>query len=209
MHQKPLFPIVLMFASSLFFSSCGKQAAPVSFSDESAPEEPTPYISQLSQDTINISQTYNLNQEFKVAFVTYDPSGTGNATFKARSLKSVNEAGGAAAEEGKKLVLVEISVKGDKNNHGQPSGFNQIGQTPSPQFVLIDKNSNKTYAEETYYSDAYTKSKKLFELTGITLDHEQWVHTALVFQIDQGQTPDLALRFTNPSGQIEYYDIKE
>ncbi len=208
MSAKTLLTLALVSASFFLLSACGRKSPPATFSDDSATDI-TPYVDQLASEPINLGQTYNLNQEFKVSFATFDPAGTGLAEFKARSLKAIPSSGDRQPEEGKKLVLVEISVKGNRENKGQPSGFNQIGQTPSPQFVLIDKSKNQSFTEETYYSDAYTKSKKLFELSKITLDHDQWVHTALVFQVDQSLSPDLALRFTNPSGKTEFVDIKE
>ena len=115
---------------------------------------------------------------------------------------------GRTPNEGKKLVLAEISVKGNPKNQGNPSNFNQVGEHPSPQFVLVDPKASRNYVEETYYSDAYTVDKKLFELSKITLDHDQWVHTAIVFEVSQNLAPDLAFRFTNPEGKTEFYDIK-
>lgn len=171
-------------------------------------ETVTPYIDKFAATPITITKTYKSNQEFKVAYKTANPDGQGIAEFKSRSVKEVTDVASRLPEEGKKLVLVEIGVKGKADNRGSPSTFNQIGDTPSPQFVLIDKSKNLSSVEETYYSDAYTNSKKLFELSKITLDHEQWVNTALVFQIDKNQSVDLAFRFINPSGQTEFYDIE-
>jgi len=41
------------------------------------------------------------------------------------------------------------------------------------------------------------------------MDHEQWVNTAIVFQIDKDVTPDLAFRFINLENKVEFYDIKQ
>ena len=177
--------------------------------DEELVEEFAPYTDQLADAKIQVSQTFSLNQEFTVDYKSKDPDSTGHASFKARSVKEIDTAGKKTPDENKKLILVEISVMGDENNQGDPSTFNQVGDNPSPQFVLIDRDNNKTFVETTYYSDGYTQSKDLFELTKITLDHQKWVNTAIVFQIDTDQQPNLAFRFINPAGDPEFYDIEE
>ncbi|MFA6250351.1 MAG: hypothetical protein WC686_02470 [Candidatus Shapirobacteria bacterium] len=208
--KKNILTMLILLTFPLVISACGKKSTNVNFQDDSGQDAAiSPYTDKLSDAKIVLDQTYNLNQEFKVTYQTFNPNGAGTATFKARSIKAVDSVNDRAPEENKKLVLVEISVKGDRGNSGQPSSFNQIGETPSPQFVLIDKGQNKSYTEETYYSDAYTQSKNLFELTKITLDSDQWIHTAIVFQIDKTLTPDLALRFTDAQGQTKFYDLNE
>lgn len=202
----------LVLASALLLSSCSTPLTTqkkATFSDDTeVAATVTPYVDKFATTPITISKTYKLNQEFKVAYKTSNPDGQGVAEFKARSVKEIANVDSRLPEEGKKLVLVEIGVKGKADNKGSPSTFNQVGDTPSPQFVLIDKSKNLSNVEETYYSDAYTVSKKLFELSKITLDHEQWVNTALVFQIDKNQSADLAFRFINPGGQTEFYDVE-
>jgi len=177
--------------------------------DEELVEEFAPYTDQLADAKIQVSQTFSLNQEFTVDYKSKDPDGTGHASFKARSVKEIDTAGQKTPDEDKKLILVEISVMGDENNQGDPSTFNQVGDNPSPQFVLIDRDKNKTLVETTYYSDGYTQSKDLFELSKITIDHQKWVNTAIVFQIYTDQQPNLAFRFINPEGNPEFYDIEE
>ena len=203
-----LFPLIV---SALFLSGCTKKnSQQVAFSDdELQADSVTPYQDNLADAKISIGQTQALGKEFQVNYQTKDPSGEGTAKFQAKSVKTIDKAGEAEPEQAKKLVLVEIAVMGNETNKGSPSNFNQVGANPSPQFVLIDKNKNKTWVEETYYSDAYTQSKDLFELSKITMDHQKWIHTALVFQIDQVQEVDLAFRFLNPQGQLEFYDIQE
>jgi hypothetical protein len=202
----------LIIVSGLLLSACNTPLTTqkkATFSDDiEVTETVTPYIDKFATTPIVISKNYKLNQEFKVAYKTFNPYGQGVAEFKSRSVKEVANIDGRLPEDGKKLVLVEIGVKGKADNKGSPATFNQVGDTPSPQFVLIDKSKNLSTVEETYYSDAYTVSKKLFELSKITLDHEQWVNTALVFQIDKNQTPDLAFRFINPAGKTEFYDLE-
>lgn len=211
--MKLISKISSLIICSLLFSACGskiKQTNKIEFSNfDQETEDITPYVDEFSTAKINISQTYNLSQEFKVGYKTFSPDALGTVEIKARSIKEIPIAGKRQPENGKKLILVEISVKGSKGNRGSPSTFNQVGDQPSPQFVLVDKTNNRNFVEETYYSDGYTEDKKLFELSKITLDHDQWVHTAVVFQIDQNLTPDLAFRFTGPDGKIEFYDIRE
>lgn len=204
--------LTLILVSSIILSACGpkKSTDDLEFSaDEELTEAVTPYADQLASQKINIIDSRDLNQDFSVNFQTRDPDGAGNAYFKAKSIKTVDAAGLKTPSEGKKLVLLEISIKGDPQNKGNPSTFNQIGDNPSPQFVLVDKDKNQTWVEETYYSDGYTQSNDLFELSKITLDHDKWVQTAIVFEIDQDQTVDLAFRFINPDGQVDFYDINQ
>lgn len=178
----------------------------------SSDDEPLPTLSayedKFASAPVNFSDTKKLNTEFKVEFKTSEPSGVGTAEFKAKSMKFITDAGGVPASDNMQLVLVEIAVKGKAGNKGLPSTFNQIGDNPSPQFVLVNKNKNQTFVEETYFSDSYTVPKKLFELSKITLDHEQWVNTAIVFEVDKSYTPDLAFRFINKEGKVEFYDIQ-
>lgn len=206
--SKVIITLSVLLFSAFTLSGCGKKSD-VTFSADSETGEVVPYVDEKANEKINITQSYGLNQEFKVQYKTSNPDGQGTAQFKAQSIKEIDMAGKRTPEEGKKLVLVEIAIKGTSTNKGEPSNFNQIGDTPSPQFVIIDKNNNKSYVEETYYSDGYTADKNLFELTKITLDHEQLVNTAIVFQIDKNLEPNLAFRFTNLDGKTEFYDIEQ
>jgi hypothetical protein len=201
------FVVILLLASALL-TSCKRTNDEVKFSNDESSEDII-LADPLAKASIDFSKSQNLNQEFKVTYKTKNPDGQGEAAFKARSIKPIDEIDGRKPNEGKKLILVEISVQGKSTNKGSPSSFNQIGDTPSPQFVMINKKDNRSEVETTYYSDAYTQAKKLFELSKITLDHEKWVDTALVFEIDAAWQPDLAFRFTNPSGKTEFYDITE
>jgi len=74
---------------------------------------------------------------------------------------------------------------------------------------MVDKNNKTSLVEDTYYSDAYTQFKDLFELSKITMDHNQWVNTALVFELEADKQADLAFMFTNLEGKTEFYDIAD
>lgn len=209
-------PLLLLLISPFILGGCGTKTSTKNpaFSDDDSQPVPTivsktSYVDTLANAKINITKTHKVNQDFTVKYKTYSPDGEGAVEFKAKSIKEVTTAGKKTPEEGKKLILVEIAIRGNSKNKGEPSTFNQIGNHPSPQFVLIDKAGNKSIVEETYYSDGYTEDENLFELSKITLDNEQWVNTAIVFQVDKNFKPDLALRFTNPKGDIEFYDISE
>ncbi len=215
MKTKWLFLIPIITLSSFIFSACtksadtGKSEDELGFSnEEEITEDVFTYNDSLANAKINVTQTYNLNQEFKVKFLTQEPKGEGYAEFKATSIKEVSSVDERTPPEGKKLVLVEIAIRGNPQNKGQPSTFNQIGNNPSPQFVLYDESKNQSFVEETYYSDAYTNSKNLFELSKITLDQDSWVNTAIVFEVDKELPLKLALRFTNLDGTTEFYAIK-
>jgi|GEM_PF-1738518 len=211
--SKIILPLIL---ASFFLSACSLPGVNNSKTTEFASDDqentkvtPTPLADPLSIAKIETTQSRKLNEEFNIIYKTYDPDGEGSALFKARSFKAIDSIDGVVADEGKKLYLLEITVKGGAKNKGNPATFNQIGDTPSPQFVLIDKANNLSYVEETYFSDSYTVWKDLFELSKITLDGDQTVNTAIVFQIDQKLEPDLAFRFTNTTGLTEFYDIAE
>ena len=206
-NQKIILSLGIIFASTFLLSGCGKTtlgggSKNVSFSnDDQTVDQVTAYIDKFANEKVEFKQTYNLNQEFTAKYKTFDPNGEGTATVKAKSMKEVANAGLKTPDEGKKLILIEIAIRGKSTNKGAPSTFNQVGDTPSPQFVLVDKAKNKTDTETTYYSDGYTEANKLFELSKITMDHEEWVNTAIVFQIDKNVTPDLAFRFINLDGK--------
>ncbi|MFA4827049.1 MAG: hypothetical protein WC596_02220 [Candidatus Shapirobacteria bacterium] len=207
MIKRPILSILLLLISGSVLFACGSKKSSTNLEFEEIDDStPTPYIDEFAGQKINIVKTYNINDEFKVDFKT--TNGVGTAEFKAGSIKEISAAGKKTPPEGKKLVLVEISIKGNKQNTGQPSTFNQVGDTPSPQFVLINQKSNLSLVEETYYSDGYTEDKKLFELSKITLDHDQWVHTALVFAINSDQSPKLAFRYVDPEGKTNFYAIE-
>jgi len=209
--------LALIIGSSFLLSACGPTSNNKNSGNNTQFSEdetlviptPTPFADKLAEAKIKITNTYKKSQEFKVRYQTNNPSGEGNAEFNAKSIKEITLAGKKTPTDGKKLILVEIGIKGNAKNKGEPSTFNLIGDYPSPQFVLIDKENNKSYVETTYYSDGYTEDKKLFELSKITLDNEQWVNTAIVFEVDKSLQPDLALRFTNPQGETEFYDITD
>jgi len=210
MNQK-IFLIISLVFCSLFLSACGKKNTQnLTFTnDEEIADNIGSYTDQLASAKINIIKTIDLNQEVKISYQTKDPDGQGQATFKVKSLKEVDSAGQKVPEEGKKLVLAEIAVLGDTKNRGNPSNFNQIGANPSPQFVIIDQDKNQTFVEDSYYSDGYTEDKGLFELSKITLDHPVWINTAIVFNLDANQALDLALRFINPEGVLEFYHVNQ
>lgn len=208
-NQKLISIASVIVFSTLLLSACGK-SKPASFSDDSnGPTDVPAYTDKLANVYSVPTQNFKLNSEFKVNYKTYNPDGIGEAMFKAKSIKEVPDSGGNVANEGKKLILVEITIRGKSTNKGSPDSFNQIGNTPSPQFVLVDPSKKMNYTETAYFSDSYTRVKKLFELTKITLDHETWVNTAIVFEVDKAYTPQLALRFTNASGQTEFYGIQQ
>ena len=209
LHQN-LFLLVIV---TLTLSACGSVTPGknnVQFStDDQTIDQVTPYVDVFANKPVKITRTKNLNEEFTVSYKYFNPDGVGTATFKAKSIKEITAAGGLAPADGKKLVIVEIAIRGNKNNKGLPSTFDQVGDQPSPQFVLVDRQANKSYVEETDYSGAYTDDKNLFALSKITMDAEQWVNTAIVFQIDKNLVPDLALRFINPIGDTEFYAISQ
>ena len=211
MNTSKTLSIISLLLCLFLLSACGKKNnQDINFTnDEEFVEELPAYTDELANAKIKISQSLDLNQEFKLDYQTRDPDGQGRASFKITSISQIDTAGAKTPQPDKKLILAKIAVMGDQNNRGDPSTFNQIGGNPSPQFVLIDKANNKTYVEDSYYSDGYTQVNGLFELSKITMDHQKWISTAIVFHIDSDQPVNAAFRFINPNGQLEFYDIKE
>jgi hypothetical protein len=211
--QQTLLSLAVVATAAVVLSACGSGTASsnqVQFSnDDQTVTQVTPYTDEFANKPVKITQTEKLNQEFSVQYKYFTPDGVGTATFKATSIKQIDTAGGLSPDAGKKLILVEIAVRGNSKNQGMPSTFDQIGNTPSPQFVLVDRQNNKSYVEETDFSGAYTDDKNLFALSKITMDSENWVNTAIIFEVDQNLTPDLALRFINPTGDTEFYAISQ
>ena len=214
-NKKILLSFLIVFVSSFFLYSCKNEKVDQS-QDENQNQETVAeedfsefntYTDKLAKVAIDITQTKKFNEEFKVNYKTYEPEGTGEADFKAKSIKKLASIDDRVAQEGYKLVLVEISIKGNAQNVGRPFTFNQIGDYPSPQFVLIDKENNLSQIETTYFSDIYTVKNNMYELSKISMDSPDWVHTAIVFEVKQDFPEKLALRFTNPQGGTEFYEI--
>ncbi len=207
MKLQKIIPALLL--SALVLSACAKPAKKVvKFSDDSDPKAAFPtLVDTAAKEAINISKDYKFNQS---AVIVYKSSvgATGVVEYKAKKITEITKAGDLTPGEGKKLVLLEFSYKGSDKNKGKPSVINEIGDTPAPQFVMLNRANNTSEVEATEYSDAYAQSKKLFELYKLTLDNNKVVDTALVFEIDKSQSPDLAIRFTNKDGKIEFYAIK-
>jgi hypothetical protein len=212
-NQK-LVSLAVVAISTITLSACGSsiissQKTAQFSNDDQTVDQVTPYVDQLANQPVKITETKSLNQEFTIQYKTFNPDGTGKATFKAKSFKEISKAGDLAPENGKKLYALELSAKGYQTNKGSPSTFNQTGDIPSPQFVLVDRTNNKSYVEETDYSTAYNETKNYYSLDKLTMDGEQTVTTAIVFQIDKNLTPDLAFRFVNTNGDTEFYAISQ
>lgn len=208
----------LLILSSFLLVACGTKPEGlldnsnkvVDFSsDDTTVAQVTPVVMTLPSSDITYTFTKKLNEEFKVEFKTSKPDGLGQAQFKVKSFKEITSAGDQKPSSGKKIYLAEIAVRGYASNKGQPATFNQLGDYPSPQFVIANPSTKTVTPETTYFSDAYTLDKGLFELSKLTLDGEQWVNTAIVFELDATITPDLAFRFVNSKNQVEFYDIAQ
>lgn len=206
--DKRIAKLTTLVVCFLVLGACGAKKEEISFEDDTQ-EVFIEMVDEQKHEEMIFTKELKLNEEFSVEYKTFEPEGVGKAKFSAKSVKEVSDIDGVKATEGKKLVLVEIAVVGDAKNKGRPSTFNQIGDYPSPQFVMVDKTAKTSLVEDTYYSDTYTESKKLFELSKITMDHGTWVNTALVFELNNDKEVDLAFMFTNLEGKTEFYDITD
>ncbi len=206
MTKTQVLTISTLILFSLTLSACGKATPKAKFSSDSDIQAFPTLSDTAAKVKINSTKQFKLNQAVPVVYKTTE--GQGTVEYKAKKMTEVASIDGRLPEDGKKLVLLEFSYKGSAKNKGQPSTVNQIGDTPAPQFVLVDKNKNESFVEETVYSDAYAASKKLFELYKLTLDNEKVVDTALVFQVDKALPLNLAVRFTNLEGKTEFYDVQ-
>lgn len=214
-NKKILFSFLLVFTFSFFLYGCTTKNKPkdeIKNNEASVDEDVAEfeiYGDKLANSPIKITQTKKFNEEFKVKYKTYQPDGEGEADFKSKPLKVLSSLDDRLPQDGYKLVLAEISVKGNASNKGRPFTFNQIGDYPSPQFVLIDKDKNISQVETTYFSDIYTVKNDMYELSKISMDSGDWVHTAIVFEVEKDFPLELALRFTNSSGEIEFYGLSK
>ena len=210
-NKKILFSFLIVFVSSFFLYGCqSKEETKIDEKiDETSQEEDFSefnlYTDKLANEPVKFVQTKKFGEEFKVKYKTYQPDGEGEVDFKAKSMKVIDSTDDRSPQDGYKLVLIEISVKGNPNNLGRPFTFNQIGDYPSPQFVLVDEENDLSQVETTYFSDIYTLKNKMYELSKISMDSGNWVHTALIFEVEKEFPLDLALRFTNSSGETEFY----
>lgn len=191
---------------SLTIFGCQKKSEEVSFESEEG-DVFFETVEEKKVEEINITASQKINQEFEVEFKTYQPDGVGQASFKAKSIKVIDKIGQVTANPEMKLVALELAVRGNSANKGRPSTFNQIGEFPSPQFVIIDKQAKTYLVEDTYFSQAYNEANKQFELSKITTDHQVWVNTAIVFEIGKDKQPDVAFMFTDTTGNKQFYEI--
>lgn len=209
MQTIKILPILLI--PLFFLSACSpfaKQKKPVQFSNDDSQPFPT-LVDSAAKEEINTTKEFKMNQTAIVTYKTTNPDGVGTVEYKAKKLTEVAKVGDLVPEDGKKLLVLDFTYKGSSKNKGQPTIINQIGQTPAPQFVLLDRQNKTSIVETTEFSDANAASKKLFELYKLTLDNDKQVDTALVFEVDKNMSPELAIRFTNSEGKTEFYLIKQ
>ncbi len=207
MKLQKIIPVLLF--TVLVLSACTKPGKKVvKFSDDTDSKAAFPtLVDTAAKEAISIAKDFKFNQSATVVYKS-TVGNTGIVEYKAKRMTEISKAGELNPSEGKKLVLLEFSYKGSDKNKGKPSVINEIGDTPAPQFVMINRANNTSDVEATEFSDANAQSKKLFELYKLTLDNNKVVDTALVFEIDKSQTPDLAIRFTDKDGKIQFYAIK-
>lgn len=207
MQHKLFFPVII---SILFLSSCGistSKKKTLQFSNDDTLPFPT-LVDTSAKENINVTKEIKMNQTSIVTYKTSSPDGFGTIEYNPKKLTEIAKAGELTPADGQKLLLLDFTYKGSAKNKGQPSIINQIGDTPAPQFVLLDRKNNTSIVETTEYSDANASAKKLFELYKLTLDNDKPVSTALVFQVEKSLNPELAIRFTNPEGKTEFYLVK-
>ena len=159
----------LLILTSLILVGCGSKTTGlldnskkvVDFSsDDTTVAQVTPIVMTLPQSDIQYTFTKKINEEFKIEYKTSKPDGVGQAQFKVKTFAPIQVAGDQKPAEGKRLYLAEIAVRGYASNKGQPALFNQLGEYPSPQFVIAQVDKRTSIPETTYFSDAYTLDKK-------------------------------------------------
>ena len=114
------------------------------------------------------------------------------------------------AGEGKELYYVVYEYKGNENNPDSvtihPSSISETGWDPAPQFIIIDNG------EDDYSSSYYSRSLLEFLgydalLSGPDLNEEDvWVN---VWEVDYSTIPQLALKYTDMSGDVHYIEVEE
>jgi hypothetical protein len=146
-------------------------------------------------------------QETKDALIPIE----GSASFEIIEIGTTDQADNFhKAGEGKELYYVIYEYSGDENNPNSvtihPRSLNETGWDPAPQFVLIedgeDDYSSSSYSDPLLESLGYDPS-----FSGPDLNETDF--WANVWEIDEGTTPQMALKYIDMEGTPHYIEVKE
>lgn len=146
-------------------------------------------------------------QETKDALIPIE----GSASFEIIEIGTTDQADDFhQAGEGKELYYVIYEYSGDENNPDSvnihPRSLNETGWDPAPQFVLIengeDDYSSSSYSDPLLESLGYDPS-----FSGPDLNEtDVWAN---VWEVEEGTTPQMALKYMDIDGKAHYIEVKE
>jgi len=172
---------------------------------------------KLVKDITNIGSEFTMNfqmREYPQKYKDWSEMmkkakvGMGKASYKIIELKMMDKIGIWETKKGKKILVVYLQVKGDKGNFGHPSGFDQTGTDPSPQFFLVDPNGKK-YPAQTAESNSVARSGEGQSLMTIKTTSDKWLKTVVAFIVDENiKEPTLVIQSKVGDKKYEIVGIK-
>ena len=156
-------------------------------------------------DYSNVPDDPETLQETKDALIPVE----GNASFEIIEIGRTDKTDDFhQAGEGKELYYVVYEYSGNKNNPDSvtihPRSIDETGWDPAPQFVLIE-NGEDDYSS-SYYSDSLLESLGYDpSFSGPDLNEtDVWAN---VWEIDEGTTPKMALKYIDMDGGVHYLKV--
>ena len=114
------------------------------------------------------------------------------------------------AGEGKELYYVIYNFKGDSDNPKgstiRPSSISQTGWDPAPQFVMIEDGEDD-YASSSYRRPLLQSLDYDASLSGPDFTEEEVC--AAVWEVEEGSTPEIALKYIDMDGEAHYIEFKD
>ena len=135
----------------------------------------------------------------------------GNVSFEIMELGRTDKADNFhQAGEGKELYYVLYNFKGSEDNSDSltlhPMSISETGWDPAPQFVMIE-NGEYDYASSSYRRPLLQSLGYDASLSGPDFNEEEVC--AAVWKVDEGTTPELALKYIDMEGDVHYLKVEE
>ena len=159
------------------------------------------------RDYKNVPDDPKDNQETIDALIDLE----GNVSFEIMEFGRTDQADSFhQAGEGKELYYVLYNFKGNLNNPKgntiRPAMISQTGWDPAPQFVMIEDGEDD-YASSSYRRPLLQSLGYDASISGSDFNEEEVC--AAVWKVDEGTTPELALKYIDMDGVAHYLKVGE
>ena len=159
------------------------------------------------RDYKNVSDDPETNQETIDALIDLE----GNVSFEIIKTGRTDEADSFhQAGEGNELYYVIYNFKGNTDNPSgttiRPAMISQTGWDPAPQFVMIEDGEDD-YASSSYRRPLLQSLGYDASLSGPDFTEEEVC--AAVWEVEEGSTPQIALKYIDMDGEAHYLEFEE